>query len=87
VGFGLGIGSGSCTTASSIIGSITIFCTYTYARVGPVQVIIFTCTITVNGNPNNSGIEVGICVWVPTSVNPTTSYQVICDWANAATNI
>jgi hypothetical protein len=84
---GLGTGSGSCTTSQSIVGSISITCSMTYLRVGPIQIIIYTCTITINGNSNNSGIEIGICVWAPTTFNPTTSYVTVCEWADLATNI
>jgi hypothetical protein len=85
---GLGTGSGSCGTAAGIAGtSGWITCSLTYIRVGPFWEIVITCTSTVNGNSNNSGIGIGICAWVPTSVNPTTSYQIVCQFIEVITNV
>jgi hypothetical protein len=84
---GLGTGSGNCTTATSLIGTGGIACSVTYIRVGPFWEIVITCTSTVNGNSNNSGVGIGICAWVATSANPTTSYQIVCQFIEVITNV
>jgi hypothetical protein len=85
---GLGTGSGTCGTAVGVAGtSGSLACTLTYIRVGPIVVVILSCTATVNGNSNNTGVGVGAFLFVPTSVNPTTSYQLVGASAGVATNV
>jgi hypothetical protein len=87
---GSGSGSGSCTSAVGVAGtSGSITCaSLLYIRVGAlVLVVLTTCTANVNGNPNNTGEGAGIFVFVPTSANPTTSYQLAGASAGAATNV
>jgi hypothetical protein len=84
---GLGAGSGSCSTSASIFGTHSITCSLTYVRAGSNVDIAVACTGNVNGNPNNSGSGGGTFHFVPTSVNPTTSYQLsgtaTVTWTNA----
>jgi hypothetical protein len=85
---GEGTGSGTCGTAVGLAGtSGSIACSVLYVRVGTIVEIVYVCSITVNGNPNNVSIEVGICLMIPTSLNPTTSYQESCQFPEGATNV
>jgi hypothetical protein len=84
---GLGVGSGSCTTATGVAGTTySAVCSLTYIRVGPIVIVVLVCVTVINGNPNNSGTAVGAFLFVPTSVNPTTSYQLAGAAALALTN-
>jgi hypothetical protein len=87
---GVGTGSGSCNTGVGLAGTNgAITCTtLTYIRVGALVVVVLNpCTATVNGNPNNSGLGVGVFLFVPTSVNPTTGYDLVGVSAGVATNV
>jgi hypothetical protein len=76
---GMGTGSGGCGTAVGLAGTsgAVTGCIVVYIRVGSLVVVLLTvCTATINGNSNNSpNVGVGVFVFVPTSANPTTSYQ------------
>jgi hypothetical protein len=86
---GEGTGSGGCSSAAGVAGtSGSISCTIIlYVRIGAFVDVVLSCTITINGNPANHAIEVAICVFIPTSVNPTTSYQLVCAVAEVATDL
>jgi hypothetical protein len=83
---GQGVGSGSCATATGIVGSMSIACTITYTRVGLIVIVVLSCQITVNGNTNNRGTEIAVCEFGPTTVNPTTSYVLACAVPGAIDN-
>jgi hypothetical protein len=90
VATGVGAGSGTCTAPAGPGGtSGAVSCaSLTYFRVGALVVVVLDpCTATVNGNSNNSGLGAGAFVFVPTSANPTTSYQLVGASAGAATNV
>jgi hypothetical protein len=76
---GSGTATGTCA-ASPLTGSIN--CTVEYDRAGPIVVVtvVNNCTATVSGvfGPITIGavttVGVGVFVFIPTTVNPTTSY-------------
>jgi hypothetical protein len=65
---------------------MSITCTITYIRVGLIVIVVLVCQITVNGNIHNTGTEIAICEFGPTTVNPTTSYVLACAVPGAIDN-
>lgn len=57
-------GKGSGTLSGGLAGSVT------YDRTGNV--------VTLGGTINGGGVIAGVCIFVPTTVNPTTSYGLVC---------
>ncbi|HZQ29223.1 MAG TPA: hypothetical protein VFA94_16115 [Acidimicrobiales bacterium] len=64
--------TGSCTVAAGVGVGQSVNCTVSYSRVGNVVVITVNCTF---GTHHSTGG--GVFLFVPTSVNPTTSYELV----------
>jgi hypothetical protein len=75
--FGYGTWSGACSTAVSVVGSGSASCTVTYVRVDAAMVLDGKCEIFVNGVDAGSAAVAAGALFVPTSANPTTSFQLV----------
>ena len=64
----LNAGSGSGTLSGDVSGDVT------YGRTG--SVVTISGSGAVNGAPHH--IDVGVCLFIPTSVNPVASYALVC---------
>jgi hypothetical protein len=64
---GTGGGTAACNGTGVLGNSIGLNCTLSYTRVGIVVVVVGGCPETM----------VGVFIFVPNNVNPTTSYQLV----------
>lgn len=60
-----GDGTGSCTGGSIVVGTISITCTITWKRVGPIELVTVSCTFTTAG-AMWTGSGAGTFLWTPT---------------------
>jgi len=65
---GSGSGSASCNGTGVLGNSISLNCSVNYTRVGVTVIITGSC---------GASVLVGVFVFIPTTVNPTTSYQLV----------
>ena len=68
----LGAGAGSGNLSGQITGAVT------YSRTGPI--VTLSGSGQLNGGPTHA-IIAGVCEFIPTSVNPVTTYALACELA------